>query len=302
MGALGAWVAQNTHWAMAEKQVHSNEGRSIGGRSTPGGAPPKVIVYPDSARLARAAAEHFVEQAARAIRQSGRFSVALAGGSTPKAAYALLASQTYANHLDWEHIHIFWGDERCVPPDHPHSNYRMAWETLLQHVPIPAENIQRMPGELPPEQAVAEYEGALAKFFNGRKGHDRLDHSYPPSTIHVSQSFDLVLLGLGEDGHTASLFPGSPALQVTERWVTVVEHHQPPPPLVDRLSLTLPAINAAAQVTFLVSGADKAARLAQVLSPADVQPPLPAQLVRPASGNLLWLVDTAAYATYQRLV
>ncbi|MEW5871241.1 MAG: 6-phosphogluconolactonase [Chloroflexota bacterium] len=240
------------------------------------------LVYPDAQSLARATADHFVTQARRAIQQRGRFSVALAGGSTPKAAYTLLTHPEYSSQLAWQQIHIFWGDERCVPPDHLDSNYRMAWEALLRHVPLPPQNIHRMPGELPPHQAAEAYQVELSGFFAF------------PASARQHQTFDLVLLGLGPDGHTASLFPGSPALEQTDRWVTAVEHRHPPAPLVDRLTLTLPAINAAAQIVFLVSGAGKAGILAQVLAPPQGEPRLPAQRVQPASGELLWLLDEAA--------
>jgi 6-phosphogluconolactonase len=244
---------------------------------------PEVTIYPDKTSLARAAADHFSDAAARAIDQGGRFSAALAGGSTPRAAYALLAEED----LDWGRIHLFWGDERCVLPDHRDSNYRMLSETLLEHVSIPAGNVHRILGELGPENAADDYERELRSFF----GHD----PDPQAEIEALRSFDLVLLGMGTDGHTASLFPRSPALDVQERWATAVAHDQPPAPLVDRVSLTLAAINAADQVTFLVTGVNKAERLQQALSaPVSPEAALPAQLVAPTSGRLLWMVDEEA--------
>lgn len=242
----------------------------------------KVEVHPNGASLARATAEHFVDLANRCINEGGLFSVALAGGSTPKAVYARLAGE----ELDWGSVHIFWGDERCVPPDHPDSNYLMARKALLDHIPIPPENVYRMRGEIPPEQAAAEYEQELRDFFAGSNGHQPSAFSYQPT-------FDLILLGMGEDGHTASLFPGTSVLEEKERWVVAVPHETPPPPLVSRLSLTLPAINAAAQVTFIVAGGGKAAILKQALSPPS-RPILPTQMIQPAHGDLLWLVDQAA--------
>jgi 6-phosphogluconolactonase len=234
-----------------------------------------IDVLSNNIDLARAGAQHIMEIAGRALLDRGRFSVTLSGGSTPKGAYALLAGVP----LDWERIHIFWSDERCVPPDHPDSNYRMASAAFLERVGIPPGNIHRVQGELSPEQAAAAYEQDL-RAFCGSQG-------FPV--------FDLVLLGLGEDGHTAALFPGSPAVQERQRWVVAVEHRQPPPPLVDRVTLTLPVINAARQVTFLVSGSDKAQRLEQVFSSRESERDmLPAQLVQPMRGNLLWLVDQAA--------
>ena len=234
-----------------------------------------INVLRNQVDLARAAAEHFMEVVSGALLDRESFSVALAGGSTPRGMYALLAGVP----LDWGRIHIFWGDERCVPPEHPDSNYRMARAAFLEYVAIPPENIHRVRGERSPEKAAAAYEQELRAFFAPQD---------PPV-------FDLVVLGLGDDGHVASLFPGSPALQERQRWVVTVEHQQPPLPLVDRVTLTLPVINAARQVTFLVSGAGKAARLGQVFTPlTGDEELLPAQLVEPESGNLLWLVDEAA--------
>jgi 6-phosphogluconolactonase len=235
-----------------------------------------IEIYRDVIELAGAAAVHIMEIASRALLDRGIFSIALAGGSTPKAAYALLTNAP----MDWERMHMFWSDERCVPPEHPDSNYSMAYNAFLGDIDIPAGNIHRMRGEHPVQQAADEYEAELRSFF-------------PQGTFPV---FDLVLLGLGSDGHTASLFPGSPALKEPRRWVSPVEHRQPPLPLVDRLTLTFPVINAARQVTFLVSGAGKAERLKGILAPDDGQtgPLLPAQLVQPSDGSLLWLVDRAA--------
>jgi 6-phosphogluconolactonase len=177
--------------------------------------------------------------------------------------------------VDWSRIFVFWGDERCVPPTHPDSNYRMACEAWLQHVPIPEENINRMVGELSPQQAAAAYEIVLRAFF--------ADEAAPP--------FDLVLLGLGNDAHTASLFPGTQAVNETDRWVVgqYVEKLG-----VWRLTLTPSAINGALNVTFLVSGLAKAAPLKQVLTAPYAPERLPAQVVQPQPGGLLWLVDEAA--------
>ncbi len=236
-----------------------------------------VVEAKDAAALAEAAADLFARLAAEAIAARGRFNVALSGGSTPRVLHARLSAPDAkrAARLDWTRVHVFWGDERCVPPDHPDSNYRMARETLLDRVPLPAANVHRIHGELPPERAAAEYERALRAYFG--------DGSLP--------RFDLILLGLGEDGHTASLFPGSAALGEAARWAVAVPHSDPPPPPLPRVSLTLPVLNAAAQVVFLVSGAGKAQRLAQVLRRPGES--LPAGRVHP-TGGLLWLVDAAA--------
>lgn len=241
-----------------------------------------VRIHPDSAGLALAAAEHFVSLAGEAIAARGRFVVALAGGSTPRASYVILASDEFAARVDWSRVHIFWGDERCVPPDHPDSNFRMAREALLDHVPIPSGNVFRMQGELDPVQAAAEYQQALQKFF---------------ATASVdTQSFDLVLLGMGGDGHTASLFPGTPAIGEQTRWV--VAH------FVDkleawRITLTPAIINTAANVAFIVSGPDKAERLRQVLTGPYQPCVLPAQVIRPDRGQLQWLVDASAAGLLQ---
>jgi 6-phosphogluconolactonase len=170
-------------------------------------------------------------------------------------------------------VHFFWGDERCVPPNHADSNYRMVAESLLNHVPALAENIHRVQGELAPSQAAEHYEAELRAFFG------------------ETPAFDLILLGLGEDGHTASLFPGSPALAESVRWVVAAQHTSPPLPLVSRVTLTFSVFNAARQVLFLVSGAGKAPRLAEIRRGV---PDLPAARIRPASGDLLWLIDQAA--------
>ena len=230
---------------------------------------PNVRVFETPQRLAEAAAESFVEEAAKSMGDRGRFAVALAGGSTPKALYELLATG-YRSTLDWSGIHAFFGDERTVPPDHEDSNYRMAQEALLSRVPL--GSVHRMRGELDPAEAAALYEEELVEFFGG-----------PPR-------FDLVLLGIGEDGHTASLFPGTPALDVRDRWA--VENPVEKLGTV-RLTLTVPAINAAERVNFLVVGEGKAGALKEILE-GDANPhEYPAKLVRPKCGAT-WMVDRAA--------
>ena len=230
---------------------------------------PIIRFCADAADLARAAAEHFVALAGRTVATRGQFTVALAGGSTPRAAYALLARDEFAARVDWLRVHVFWGDERCVPPDHPDSNYRMARETLLDHVPIPTDNIHRIQGELNPDQAASIYQDELQ------------------AVLGTGERFDLILLGMGVDGHTASLFPGTTALEERERAVVAVyvEKMQR-----WRVTLTLPIINAARHVLFLVSGDAKAGVLAQIN--AGVR--LPASLVQPSHGELTWLVDQNA--------
>jgi 6-phosphogluconolactonase len=231
----------------------------------------ELVVVPDADSLARLAAGRFTDLASTAIAERGRFVVALSGGSTPRPVYTLLAEGLFVSRLDWKRVHVFWGDERCVPPDHPDSNYRMAYRALLEHVAIAPENVHRIPGELPPEEAAAVYRMELAEVL-GEDGR-----------------FDLILLGMGTDGHTASLFPGTRAVGERERDVVAA--------WVERLSawrvtLTLPMINAARHVMFLVSGAAKAPVLARI----HAGEALPAGFVRPQDGQLTWLVDRDAAA------
>lgn len=237
----------------------------------------KLRVFPDAAALARGAAEELRRRATSAVAVTGRFTVALSGGSTPRLLYRELAGDT-GRDLPWDRTHIFWGDERTVPPEHPDSNYGEAWRELLGKVPIPPSNIHRMRGEDPdPARAAADYDGELRRAF-------RLGPAERPR-------IDVVLLGMGADGHTASLFPGSLALDTTDR---LVASTFAPGLGARRLTLTLPVVNAAACVLFLVSGPDKAETLARVLEGPSLPRELPAQAVLPASDDLLWLVDAAA--------
>jgi 6-phosphogluconolactonase len=227
--------------------------------------------------LFQAAAEEVIRAATSAIGQRGRFTIALAGGSTPRNLYTLIAANASAS-LPWDQMFFFWGDERHVPPDDPESNYRMAQETLLSKVPVPAANIFRIPSENPDAAAAAEaYEQTLRKFFELAPG------EFP--------RFDLILLGMGPDGHTASLFPESAALQETSRLVVAnwVEKLK-----ASRITLTLPVLNAACCVVFLVSGMDKAAVLHEVLEDNAPAEKYPSKLVQPSEGKLIWLVDRAA--------
>ena len=239
--------------------------------------PGNIVVLENPEEVAHAAADRFVDLAAVAVTARGRFSVALAGGSTPKRLYELLASEDYRNRIAWSKVHIFFGDERCVPPENAESNYRMANEAMLSRLPIPRQNVHRMVGEGDPAASARLYEDELQSFFEGA--------SWP--------RFDLVFLGLGDDGHTASLFPGTTALKEERAWVAAnwVEKFK-----TFRVTLTLPAINHAAHVVFLVTGAAKARRLAEVLrGPRDPQA-LPSQSVRPVDGLLEWFVEKAAAA------
>jgi 6-phosphogluconolactonase len=235
---------------------------------------PDLRILPDRDALFHAAADEFVRQANAAISSRGRFTVALAGGSTPKGLYSLLATTPA---LPWEKMYFFFGDERHVPPDDPESNYRMAREALLSKAPIPAQNVFRVPAENPDAaQAAQAYEKTLRQFFQ------------PATTF---PRYDLILLGMGPDGHTASLFPGGKALQESSRWVVSdwVEKFK-----TDRISLTLPVLNNAAVVMFLAAGEDKAETLKEVLEGQKPGDQFPSKLVRPADGQLIWLVDRAA--------
>ncbi len=246
----------------------------------------RLHVFPDLDRLAQKAANRVLEIGNSAIVRRGIFTFVLSGGSTPLPVYRLLRQKSHA--LDWRRVHIFWGDERCLPPDDPQSNYRQAWEALLVHVSIPAENVHRIKGELPASQGGRDYQDRLTAFFTAYPALD-----WQEIAGNRFPSFDLILLGMGDDGHTASLFPGSPALDERTQAVVGVEHNQPPPPLVDRVTFTLPMINVAAHAIFLVAGKGKALRLQQVFA-GEMETNLPAGRVRLASGQLEWWVDSAA--------
>lgn len=232
-----------------------------------------IRVFPDKDALAQAAAARVVEIAAESIAARSRFSLALSGGSTPRSLYALLAGPLAAR-IDWSRVDLWFGDERCVPHDHPESNARMARETLTGRVPIPPAHLHPVPTELPPDRAARQYERSFRAF----------DDAAP---------FDLALLGMGADGHTASLFPAGPELEERARWV--VPAIAPPAYTVrDRVTVTLPAINASAHVMFLVAGADKAPALTRVLGEhPGLADALPASRVR-CAGGVEWLVDRAA--------
>jgi 6-phosphogluconolactonase len=235
----------------------------------------EVRIYPDADALAQAVAQHVVTICQDTRSERRPFTLALSGGSTPRPAYEHLATPRFSERMDWERTHVFWSDERCVAPDDAQSNYRMAKAALLDHVPIPRSNVHRLQGELPPEEAAAQYEDALRAVFG--------DVRVP--------TFDLILLGLGEDGHTASLFPDTEALGVRDRWVV--------PNYVERLekwrlTLTLPVLNAAEHATFVVAGERKAEILEAVLTTSADAPTYPAQHVHPDEGRLIWLVDAEA--------
>jgi 6-phosphogluconolactonase len=243
----------------------------------------KIVYYvePDAAALAARAARYLVETAERAVAARGRARIAISGGSTPRTTFALLAdpAQPWRTRMPWDRLDLWWVDERSVPPDHPDSNYRMTRETLLDHVALRPEQIHRMEGELEPEEAAARYESELRNSF-------RLEGAELPQ-------FDGLALGMGSDGHTASLFPYTPVLSELGRLVTA---NYVGAKDTWRVTLTWPVINHAAHVFFLVSGADKAEILKEVLTgPHDVER-LPSQLIAPTNGILSLLLDRAAAA------
>lgn len=235
--------------------------------------PPQVIIYPDATTTIQAAAEIFLKEAIEAIANKGRFSVSLSGGSTPRALYELLAEPHYAAQADWSKVAFFWGDERCVPPDHPDSDYGMAKIALLDHLTTNASlQIYRLEGEIQPEVAANRYEQVLRNYF----GND------------PEQSFDLLLLGLGEDVHTASLFPGTQPIHETSRQVVA---HYVPKLSAWRLTLTPPILNRAQTTVFLVTGAAKLPALRHLLHSPYSPDEYPAQIIQPANDRLLILTD-----------
>ena len=235
----------------------------------------RIEVAENAEALSHLVAEQFVRLTTDAIASRGRCAVALSGGSTPKSVYQLLAAPAFRTRVRWSDIHFFWGDERHVPPDHPDSNYRMAVEAMLSKVPVPPANVHRVRSELSDaEQAARDYEGVVRACVGGEP----------------TPQFDRMHLGIGTDGHTASLFPGSAGLEERERlcvanWIAKFNGY--------RITLTLPVLNAARAVTFVVKGTEKAPVVQRVLGDSD-GPRLPAQLVRPADGTLWWMLDRAA--------
>ena len=239
-----------------------------------------IEILPDAETLALRAADLFALAAQEAAAARGRFAVALSGGETPRALYRMLARQQFSQKVPWRRVHLFWGDERCVGGDDPASNYRMAREAFIKHVPLPTVNVHRVRGEEEPEAAATDYERELQALAALER---------PRSELPV---FDLVLLGLGRDGHTASLFPHGEALAEEDRLAVAVQAPDGGP----RVTITYPAINAARHVWFVVSGAEKAGMVAEVLEGLRVPRVVPAQAVSPVHGKLLWLLDEAAAA------
>jgi 6-phosphogluconolactonase len=235
---------------------------------------PRIDVSADPTALAQRVAQWIVDLA---CATPSRFAIALSGGSTPKRLYGLLAAAPLRDQMPWPRVHLFWGDERCVPWESPDSNYGMTRDAMLSHVPIPPENIHGIPFAVAPAEAARGYEQLLQAFYSS----DSLDPARP--------LFDIVLLGMGPDGHTASLFPGKPALEERRRWAVEV----PEPglnPFVPRVTLTYPALDSARSVAFVTAGADKMAMMRRVLTG---ERELPAARIAPV-GELVWFVDRAA--------
>jgi len=243
---------------------------------------PQFEIHADAQALFRATAEKFVQIANAAVMKQGAFFVALAGGNTPRELYILLAQENWRARVLWQQTHIFFGDERCVPPDHPDSNYRMACEALITKINIPESHVHRMAGEDNPHGAAAAYGEEIFKTFGAKE-------LKPPR-------FDLILLGLGNDGHTASLFPETSALHEKEKLVTAnyVEKFKS-----YRLTMTLPLLNASHHLLFLVSGKSKAAIVKEIFENKKRLFQYPAELVQPNDGKLLWLLDHTAGAALQ---
>ena len=241
----------------------------------------QIQILSDLETISHQAASLFVKAARNAIDRKMRFVAAISGGSTPTRLYTLLGSAEYSSPVDWQRVHFFWVDERCVPKDHEESNFKTAFDTLLSKITIPGENIHRIRGEEDPDKAAIDYEENVRKFFG----------------ILGLPMFDLVILGMGEDGHTASLFPGSKSLEEKGRLVVPVYLEKPK---INRITLTLPVLNHAAQIFFLVSGRSKATVLFEILGDGHKKDQYPAGLIRPAQGRLLWLIDQEASGKLKR--
>lgn len=239
----------------------------------------RVRTLADAEAVSEAAAEDFVDLAREAVNRHGRFSVALSGGSTPRKLYQFLAEPPFRNRVSWERLEFFWGDERAVPPDHPDSNYGLASATLLTKLDLSPERIHRIQAERVDRDAAArDYQDEIARVLG-------VAPDGPPP------AFDLVLLGMGADGHTASLFPESDGIHERRRWVV---SHFIPRLGAERITLTAPILNRAREIRVLAAGADKASALKAVLEGSRDPEHLPAQLVQPEGGRLIWLVDQAA--------
>jgi 6-phosphogluconolactonase len=243
----------------------------------------QISVYPDTDTLSRDAAQYIVRLANESVVLHGRFTIALSGGTTPRKLYGMLGDEPYRSQIDWALVDIFWSDERCVPPDSEDSNYLLAQQVLLNKIPIPAAQIHRMPAdELDRDTASQAYTNAMRRVF----------------ATNGIPSFDLIQLGMGPEGHTASLFPHQASLHEQQRLVMPVSVPKPPPP---RLTFTPPILNAAHNILFLVTGADKADAVQAVLEDEYNPDEYPAQIVRPTNGEVVWMLDTKAASTLKEV-
>jgi len=233
-----------------------------------------IRCYPDHEQLSRAAAEYFVQQSRKAVAKQGYFSVVLSGGNTPRRTYEILAQPAFQKQIDWNHLFIFWGDERCVPLNSPQSNYHMVQQALLEDVPVPKNQIFPMNCVTNPDIAAESYEKQIRQFFAGRK-----------------PQFDLIFLGLGENGHTASLFPFSPVLTEENKWVVLVYL---PEQNMYRLTMAPSLLNQGKKIVFIVAGSEKAQVLSKILYGPSNPQKLPAQLIKSIHGETIWLLDQDA--------
>jgi 6-phosphogluconolactonase len=235
----------------------------------------KIEVLSDLEAMSRRAVSIFVGASMSSIAAKKRFAVAISGGSTPRRFYTLLGSETYRDQVAWQHVHFFWADERCVPKDDEASNFRTAFDTILSKIALRDKNIHRIKGEEAPDKAARDYEEEIIRFFGGSE----------------RPGFDLIILGMGEDGHTASLFPGSKSLEETVRLAIPVYLEKPGK---NRVTLTLPVLNNADQILFLIAGPSKAAVLSEIFGDGEKKKWFPAGLIRPDHGNMIWLIDHEA--------
>lgn len=235
-----------------------------------------LVIHRGVKELARGAAAIFHDADRAAVRERGFFTAVLSGGRTPRALYELLGAE-YRDKIEWGRVHLFWGDERCVPPDNDESNFKMTNLALLSHIPIPEPNVHRVLGENPPEEEAERYGEVIRKFV--------------PASGNGFPRFDWIFLGMGDDGHTASLFPGAPTLKEREKVCVVATHPQTGQ---KRVSVTFPVLDNGARVSFLVAGADKEPVLRQILEGEGQQLPYPSSMVNPVDGALEWYVDSAA--------
>ena len=254
--------------------------------------------------LSQNTAEWMVDDIRKTLQLQDRFTIALSGGSTPKKLHLLLASDQFKNRIDWQKLHVFWGDERYVPFTDDRNNAKMAFDTLLDHVPVPKSQIHIMRTDIDPEESAREYENTLKEYFRGAASYKPQAASSDPThdsplTTHHSRltTFDLVLLGLGDNSHTLSLFPGEEVIHEKDRWVRSVFVKEVN---MQRITLTAPVVNLSKHIAFLVSGKDKADAVSHILSD-NYDPDLyPAQVIKPVNGELFWFLDEAAAMTAKK--